>query len=142
MPLLEETGAALAKYVLHVRPVTTDRRVFLSCVPPVRPFCHSSNISRIVRFRLERAGMRTQRGGAHLLRHSPATRLVEKRLPIKEVADLIQAWLGHAQVATTHRYAAADVEMMRRSLDKAAIRGSAAHRFQPKDAVLSLLERL
>ncbi|WP_287378443.1 hypothetical protein [Mesorhizobium sp.] len=25
----------------------------------------------------------------------------------------IQAWLGHAQVATTHRYAAADVEMMR-----------------------------
>ncbi|MDE4604583.1 tyrosine-type recombinase/integrase [Sinorhizobium meliloti] len=26
----------------------------------------------------------------------------------------IQAWLGHAQVATTHRYAAADVEMMRK----------------------------
>ncbi|MFJ1259255.1 site-specific integrase [Cupriavidus sp. CuC1] len=100
VPLLEETGAALAKYVLHARPVTTDRRVFLSCVPPVRPFCHSSNISRIVRFRLERAGIRIQRGGAHLLRHSLATRLVEKRLPIKEVADL----LGHRNIDTTYLY--------------------------------------
>ncbi len=54
----------------------------------------------------------------------------------------IQAWLGHAQVATTHRYAAADVEMMRRSLDKAGIRGDVAHRFRLKDPVLSLLESL
>jgi integrase/recombinase XerD len=33
----------------------------------------------------------------------------------------IQAWLGPSQGATTHRYAAADVEMMRRGLDKAGI---------------------
>ncbi len=54
----------------------------------------------------------------------------------------IQAWLGHAQVTTTHRYAAADVEMMRRGLEKAAIQGMEANRFKPKDAVLSLLENL
>ena len=54
----------------------------------------------------------------------------------------IQAWLGHAQVATTHRYAAADVEMMRRGLDKAGIQASPVSRFKPKDAVLSLLENL
>lgn len=54
----------------------------------------------------------------------------------------IQAWLGHAQVATTHRYAAADVEMMRRGLDKAGIRDKTVPRFRPKDAVLSLLENL
>jgi len=54
----------------------------------------------------------------------------------------IQAWLGHAQVATTHRYAAADVEMMRRGLETAAIQGAVVPRFQPKDAVLSLLENL
>ncbi|KWR74343.1 integrase [Cupriavidus sp. IDO] len=100
VPLLKEAGAALAEYVLHARPVTTDRKVFLSCVPPVRSFCHSSNISRIVRFRLERAGIRIQRGGAHLLRHSLATRLVEKRRPIKEVADL----LGHRSIDTTSLY--------------------------------------
>jgi site-specific recombinase XerC len=54
----------------------------------------------------------------------------------------IQAWLGHAQVATTHRYAAADVEMMRRGLDKAGIRNQMAPRFRPRDSVLSLLESL
>lgn len=100
VPLLEQTGAALAEYVLHARPLTTERRVFLSCVPPARALCNSSSISRIVRFRLERAGISIQRGGAHLLRHSLATRLVEQRRPIKEVADL----LGHRNIDTTSIY--------------------------------------
>jgi integrase/recombinase XerD len=74
----------------------------------------------------------------HIFRHSLAMILLQSG------ADLltIQAWLGHAQVTTTHRYAAADVEMMRRGLEKAAIQGKEVHRFQPKDAVLSLLESL
>ncbi|WP_407170419.1 hypothetical protein [Bradyrhizobium sp. ORS 111] len=42
----------------------------------------------------------------------------------------IQAWLGHAQVAT-HRYAAADVEMMRRGLEKAGVSGDRSARFRP-----------
>ncbi|WP_234710170.1 hypothetical protein [Sinorhizobium medicae] len=44
----------------------------------------------------------------------------------------IQTWLGHAQVATTHRYAAAEVEMMRRGLYKAGVAGSQPARFQPR----------
>jgi integrase/recombinase XerD len=57
-------------------------------------------------------------------------------------ADLvtIQAWLGHAQVATTHRYAEADVEMMRAALDRAGVSAQPATRFKPKDAVLRILE--
>ena len=54
----------------------------------------------------------------------------------------IQAWLGHSQVATTHRYAAADVEMMRRGLDMAGVSGKRPARFQPKDTLLQLLESL
>ncbi len=59
-------------------------------------------------------------------------------------ADLvtIQAWLGHAQVATTHRYAEADAEMMRQTLDAAGISTGPMIRFQPKDAVLRILENL
>lgn len=74
----------------------------------------------------------------HVFRHSLAMMLLQSGVDLLT----IQAWLGHAQVATTHRYAAADIEMMRRGLDKAAIRGIATHRFRPKDAVLSLLENL
>jgi len=54
----------------------------------------------------------------------------------------IQAWLGHSQVATTHRYAAADVEMMRRGLEKAGVSGNGAARFRLKDELLQLLERI
>jgi site-specific recombinase XerD len=100
VPLLKESGAALAEYLLHGRPQTTDRRVFLIHVPPVRPFSHSGTVSRIIRTRLQRAGIPIQRGGAHLLRHSLATRLVEQRRPIKEVADL----LGHRNIDTTSIY--------------------------------------
>ena len=100
VPLLDETGAALAQYVLHARPLTSERRVFLSHVTPVRAFAHSGTVSRIIRIRLQRAGIPIQRGGAHLLRHSLATRLVEQRRPIKEVADL----LGHRSIDTTSLY--------------------------------------
>jgi site-specific recombinase XerD len=74
----------------------------------------------------------------HVFRHSLAMILLQSGVDLLT----IQAWLGHAQVATTHRYAAADVEMMRRSLDKAGISGNASHRFRPRDSVLSLLESL
>jgi integrase/recombinase XerD len=74
----------------------------------------------------------------HVFRHSLAMILLQSGVDLLT----IQAWLGHAQVATTHRYAAADVEMMRRGLDKAGIRSNVALRFRPKDAVLSLLESL
>jgi len=100
VPLLGEAGAALAQYVLHARPRIQDRRVFLSHVPPVRAFSYSSTVSRIVLVRLQRGGVAVQRGGAHLLRHSLATRLVAQRRPIKEVADL----LGHRNIDTTSIY--------------------------------------
>ena len=74
----------------------------------------------------------------HVLRHSLAMTLLQSGVDLLT----IQAWLGHAQVATTHRYAAADVEMMRRGLDKAGVAGKQPARFQPKDAVLQLLERI
>ena len=101
VPLLQEAGEALADYVLHARPKIDSQRVFLSYTPPVGPFKSSSPISRIVRSRLERAGIKLSRvAGAHLVRHSLATQLVKQRRPINEVADL----LGHRSIDTTAIY--------------------------------------
>lgn len=74
----------------------------------------------------------------HVLRHTLAMTLLQSGVDLLT----IQAWLGHSQVATTHRYAAADVEMMRRGLDHAAVSGKQPARFKAKDAVLRLLERV
>lgn len=74
----------------------------------------------------------------HVLRHTLAMNLLRSGVDLVT----IQAWLGHAHVATTHRYAEADVEMMRRSLKNTDVSMKAAPRFQPTDPVLQLLEGL
>ncbi|WKL24436.1 tyrosine-type recombinase/integrase (plasmid) [Sinorhizobium meliloti] len=74
----------------------------------------------------------------HIFRHSLAMKLLQSGVDLLT----IQAWLGHAQVATTHRYAAADVEMMRNGLEKAGIEGDYGTRFRPTDAVLQLLNSI
>nr|WP_237232189.1 tyrosine-type recombinase/integrase [Sinorhizobium meliloti] len=101
MPLLEETGAALADYILRARPKVDSQYLFLSFTPPVGPFKCAAPVSRIVRKRLRHGGVELGRvAGAHLLRHSLATQLVGQRRPINEVADL----LGHRSINTTALY--------------------------------------
>jgi site-specific recombinase XerD len=101
VPLTQEAGKALADYVLRARPDCRSRRVFLVHLPPVRPIDGSTNISRIVRSALQRAGIVLNGPiGAHLIRHSLATHLVNRRRPINEIADL----LGHRSIDTTAIY--------------------------------------
>jgi len=75
--------------------------LFLSFKAPLGPLNCAAPVSRIVRERLRCSGMELGRvGGAHLLRHSLATQLVEQRRPINEIADL----LGHRSINTTALY--------------------------------------
>ena len=70
----------------------------LATAPPID---ESTVISRIVRSALERGGIELPSvAGAHLVRHSLATQLVQHKRPINEVADL----LGHRSIDTTAIY--------------------------------------
>lgn len=100
VPLLTEAGSALSEYLLHGRPQTPERRIFLCHRPPVRPFRISGTVSAIVRRRLAQLGICPVRAGTHLLRHSLATHMVRQNRPVKEVADL----LGHQHIDTTAVY--------------------------------------
>jgi len=96
LPLLAEVGTALADYVLHGRPVVQVPQALLRHGP--RPGAMKANtIVWILRRHLDRAGIRIARRGAHMLRHSLATRMVNAGVPIKSVADV----LGHATIDTT-----------------------------------------
>lgn len=104
VPLLSEVGAALADYVLHGRPPLDVPQLFLRhLAPPGRLTCANSVIY-IVRRQLRRAGIAVTRGGAHMLRHSLATQMVNAGVPIKAVADV----LGHASINTTAIYTKVD----------------------------------
>ncbi len=103
LPLLAEVGAALADYILHGRPVLPAPQVFLRHGP--RPGAIQPNtIIWIVRRHLDRAGIRVAGKGAHALRHSLATRMVNAGVPIKSVADV----LGHVSIDTTAIYTKVD----------------------------------
>ena len=98
-------------------------------------------VTHLVRRAVERAtpdapSLARTRVSPHLFRHTLAMQLLRARTDLVT----IQAWLGHAQVATTHRYAEADVEMMRKSLKEANVPGDSGDRYQPTDDVLQILE--
>jgi integrase/recombinase XerD len=104
LPLLAEVGAALADYILHGRPVLPLPQVFLRHGP--RPGAMQPNtIVWVVRRHLDRAGIRVAGRGAHALRHSLATRMVNAGVSIKSVADV----LGHASIDTTAIYTKVDM---------------------------------
>jgi len=60
----------------------------------------------------------TKRVYPHLLRHSVATTLLERGMPIEQ----IQKFLGHAKLETTQVYAESSTAMMRESYQRALSR--------------------
>ena len=107
LPLPHEVGAATADYLLHARPALQIPQVFVRHGPACGPLPANSLI-HIVRRRLKEAGIQVSRGGAHLLRHSLATRMVNTGVPIKTIADV----LGHASIDTTAIYAKVDTRSL------------------------------
>lgn len=104
MPLPKAVGEALADYVLHERPPLAVPQLFLRHKAPAGPFTTSGGVANIVRRHLRWAGIDSAHRGAHLLRHSLATRMVNVGVPIKEIADV----LGHVSINTTAIYTKVD----------------------------------
>jgi len=112
LPLTNEVGEALIDYLKSGRPQTAHREVFLKVNPPFDPFMENSNLHHIVTYWQRLAGItfRTpQKRGIHSLRHTLATRLLEKGTPFATIAEI----LGHTSLESTRIYAKADVEALR-----------------------------
>ncbi len=104
LPLPQELGTALAEYVLHGRPRRDVPHVFLRHRAPQGPITSTHGIGNIVRKHLLRAGIRAPSQGAHLLRHSLATRMVNEGVAVKQIADV----LGHLSIDSTAIYTKVD----------------------------------
>jgi site-specific recombinase XerD len=109
LPLPQDVGEALAYYLRYWRPQCKTRRVFIRLRAPHQGFTTSAAICDVVRRALARAGLNPACKGAHLLRHSLATRMLGNGASLAEIGDILR----HRQPQTTQIYAKVDVKALR-----------------------------
>lgn len=108
MPLPQDVGRAIADYLRQWKRPGHTRRIF--CTLETGKGLCSTAISQVVLRALQRAGIQTPRPGAHVLRRTLASHLVQSGVSLKAVADL----LGHRCLDTTRLYASVDLAMLRK----------------------------
>jgi site-specific recombinase XerD len=109
LPLPTDVGEALALYLRHARPSCSCRRVFLRDRAPRQGFTGSQSICTVVRSALNRAGVESPRKGAHLFRHSLATKMIRRGASLDEIGELLR----HRSPNTTAIYAKVDLPALR-----------------------------
>lgn len=102
LPLPMETGQALADYLQHERPHTSNPAIFIRS----RGGCDQPITSMAIQKLIKRTGRRIGliNFSSHALRHTLACRLVENGSSLKEVADVLR----HRSLETTRIYAKLD----------------------------------
>lgn len=110
MPLTTAVGNSLLRYLARVRPRSSHSEVFLSHRNG-RPIINASYLTAMVVSRLKRSEIKIPKGvpvGTHLFRHSLASRLLQKEVPIKQIADM----LGHKDLNSTMIYTKIDLKSL------------------------------
>lgn len=102
LPLPVPTGEAIAAYLKHERPKTSNRAVFVRVVAPRDEPVSADLVRKTIRQAYARAGLPYTR--SHLLRHTMANRLLAGGSSLKEVADVLR----HRSLNTTMIYAKLD----------------------------------
>ncbi len=108
-PLPKDVGEALAAYLKNVRRHCDSRRVFLRVRAPYRGLGGSSTLDTIVRHAILRAGLDPPLKGAHLFRHSLATKMLRRGATLMEIGQI----LHHTNPDTTSIYAKVDIDGLR-----------------------------
>ena len=110
LPLLQDVGQALVDYLQKGRPDCSSRRVFVQCKAPYVGFSSPPNaICGIVRSALERAKVHSRHHGAHVLRHSLATRMLGNGASLAQIGQVLR----HQLTQTTEIYAKVDLNALR-----------------------------
>jgi integrase/recombinase XerD len=109
LPLPMDVGEAIADYLQTARPKTLHRCVFLRGRAPVASFKGPQAIASLVRHALVRAGIHSQRNGAHQFRHGLATQMLRQGASLAEIGELLR----HRSPQTTMIYAKVDLGSLR-----------------------------
>jgi site-specific recombinase XerD len=109
LPLPADAARAIARYLHRDRPRCACRRLFLGHRAPIGGLHPVTAISKLVRRALAKAGVRSARTGAHLLRHSLATEMLRRGASLAEIGEVLR----HRSLDTTAIYAKVDLAALR-----------------------------
>ncbi len=112
LPLLSDVRDAIADYLLHGRPDCDSRHLFIRYQAPYVGLSDGYSCSNIVKRAMKRAGIRQNkddRNGAHCLRYSLATRLLQAETPLSVISSV----LGHRQKDSAKEYLSIDTDNLR-----------------------------
>ena len=109
LPLPQDVGEALVRYLCDGRPRCSSRRVFIRIKAPHKGFSSSVAICNIVRRALIRAKLDPAFKGSHLLRHSLATQMLRAGASLAEIGEILR----HQRLDTTQIYAKVDLVTLR-----------------------------
>ncbi len=101
LPLPADVGEAIADYLVHARPATISRHLFVTLVAPFTGLATSS-VTVMTGRACARAGV--SRFGPHGMRHAAACELLASGASMEEIGQLLR----HAQERTTAIYAKVD----------------------------------
>jgi site-specific recombinase XerD len=116
VPLLPDVARALLNYIKRDRGTDGPPEVFLTVKNRYaggkrharRKLSYFNHMSQFKHYYIK-AGIDSTQKASHILRHSFATHLLHKEIPMKNIADL----LGHRSIETTFIYTKVDVERLR-----------------------------
>ena len=102
-PIHRELADAILRYIKKARPQSSCRHLFVGFHPPYGPM-HPESLSKIVKFRMKRLGIRSDQMGPHSLRRACAPELLKQGASLREIAD----FLGHRNCQSVDLYATFD----------------------------------
>jgi site-specific recombinase XerD len=109
LPLPKDVGRSLANYLKQLRPSCACRRVFIRSAAPHEGFSDSAAVDIVVQRALRRAGINPPTRGAHLFRHSLATKMLRNGASMSEIAKILR----HQCESSTAIYAKVDLGALR-----------------------------
>lgn len=112
LPFSNDVGWAIIDYIKNARPKSDFQNIFLTHSAPIKPFAASSSLYNMISRYRTIAGIdlhENARRGMHSLRHSFATNLLRKGIPLETIAEM----LGHVGMSSVDVYLSVETEELR-----------------------------
>jgi integrase/recombinase XerD len=108
LPLPQEVGDALLKYLESARPSVETNRVFITTIAPWIPITRYV-VKHVAAQAIRRAGIKAPSFGAHVLRHSAATGMLHQGASLQVIGEVLR----HSCIETTAHYAKVDMLLLK-----------------------------